>query len=330
MNLPQISKFINSPSGRGNDALALLLQNSPFLRFIDENSGWELDAINFSWLPTDIASKTIAARAIGSGATYSAQDLAITTLQTAAQAAYGFAVDIDVAYLQDAQQKLRDIDVWFLKELRSRMKQIAASFELSLFNGTGNSNALKGLKVILDGSTALPGYAATYCVGNAQAVTGGSTKSCDLKTNRNNDAAFCEWLMLELANVDNPTGLVMSPAMAARLSTIGKNLNYFGEGRDTFGIPYTTFAGIPLKPTLATSILSTEPDDTATPVNETTSVYILAPAEQALSIVSNCGMTYEDYDHMETKESKREKMEIRGAWKIEEPRAARRIRNIKI
>ena len=327
MNLPQIST-IESPSGRGNDALAIWLQESPFLRFIDENSGWELDALSFNWLPTDISSKTIAARAIGVAFTH--QDAVPTSPVTGSQALYGGAVDIDIAYLHDANRKLRDMDQWFIKELRSRIRQVAASFELALFNGTGTSNALKGLKVILDGTTALPGYAATYNVGNAQAVTAGTTKSCDLKTNRNNDAAFCEWLSLEMANVDNIAGLVMSPAMAARLSTIGKNLNYFGEGRDSFGIPYDTFGGIPIKKVLATSILGTEPDDTGTPLNETTSIYMLSPGEQNLSIVSNCGLYYKDFDHQDVKESKSEKFEIRGAWKIENTRSVRRIRNIKI
>jgi hypothetical protein len=326
--LKQISR-INSPSGRGNDALAVLLQESPFLRFIDENSGWELDALNFNWLPTDITSKTLAARAVGSP--YTHQTASPTTAQTGSQAIYGAAVDIDIANKDDADQKLRGIDQWFIKELRYRIKQIAAAFELALFTGTGQDSALKGLSVILNGTTALPGYTGVYNVADAQEVTGGSTVSCDLKTNRNNDAAFCEWLYLQLSNVDNIAGLVMNPAMAARLSTIGKNLNYYGEGKDSFGIPYTTFAGVPIKQALSTSILNTEDDDTdTTPLENTTSIYLMSPGEQKLSIVSNCGLYYKDYPHMEAAESVSEKMELRGTWKIEDTRSIRRIRNIKI
>jgi hypothetical protein len=327
-NLAGLSR-INSPSGRGRDALGILLEESPFLRFLESNSGWELGATKFQWQPEDVSEKTIAARAIGAGAQSVAQDIAITDLEADILAAYNANFDIDASYLADVDRKLANMDEYMLKELRRRIRYLAIYLEKEMFQGTGQSNRMAGLAVILDGSD-LPGYDGITRVENAQDVTGGSTTSCDL-TVRTNDNAFIEFLGIMLAKVNNPQGIICSPQAAARLDTIAR-VNYMaGETRDLFGRPVRTYAGIPIVPVLATTITNDEDDDDYPSVNEdTTSLYIPSLGEQRLSVVTNSGLEYVDFDLQEGKQSNREKVEIRGKWKIETPEAILRIRNIKV
>lgn len=317
---------INSPSGRGNDALGVLLQESPFLRFLEENSGWEEDATNYDFLPTPYDLLTIEERTAGNS--YTAAAVSPNSRQTGSLYFQGASIDIDISYLADAQRGLRDIPTWFTKELRSRMKQFSVGYEKLLFQGTGVDGQIKGLKTIIAGSD-IPGYTGTTCLENAQEVTAGSTKSCDISSSTN-FAKFMEWLWKKINSIDRPMGLVMNRALYARMWTIARKEQVLSETRDMFGMPIAKYNGIPMIPVLDTTILNTEPDDTGTPVNETTSLYIMSPGEQRLSLVSNSGLYWMDYDHLENNEQGREKWEIRAAWKIEEPLAISRIRNIKL
>ena len=180
-------------------------------------------------------------------------------------------------YKADADRKLRDIPTWFTKELRTRMKQFAVGYEKLLFQGSGNAGQIKGLQTILDG-TDIPGYTDVTCLANAQEVTGGSTKSCDITTSTN-FAKFMEWLWKKIASIDRPMGLVMNRALYARLWTIARKEQVLSETRDMFGMPIAKYNGIPMVPVLDTTILNTEDDDTSTPNKETTSLYIMSPGE---------------------------------------------------
>lgn len=321
---------INSPSGRGRQAVGMLLQESPFLRFMESQSGWELQATSATWQPDDLNNKTISPRAIGNGEQSAAQNVAPASLVASTLYAYNANFDIDQSYVADQSLKLANMDAFLLKELRRRIRALATTMEAEIMKGSGTGGAMKGLKTILNGTDSLPGYASVTRVVNAQEVTGGSTKSLDL-TVRTNDAKFIEWFALQLAKVKNPTGIVCSPLMAARLDTIARTNYLAGETRDLFGIPVKTFATVPIVPVLNGSITNDEPDDTVpTPNDVTTSIYIVAPSEQSLSLVTNSGLEYVDFDALESKQSMREKIEIRLAWKIELPESVLRIRNIKI
>lgn len=325
MQLKAISS-INSPSGRGNDALGILLQESPFLRFLEECSGWEEDATNFDFLPNPYNELTIEARTAGNS--YTGVAVTPNSRQTGSLAFHGASIDIDVSYKADQDRKLRDIPTWFTKELRSRMKQFAVGYEKLLFQGTGLAGEIEGLQTILDG-TDIPGYTDATCLANAQEVTGGSTKSCDI-TSSTNFAKFMEWLWKKIAGIDRPMGLVMNRTLYARMWTIARKEQVLSETRDMFGMPIAKYNGIPMIPVLDTTILNTEDDDTDTPNEETTSIYIMSPGEQRLSLVSNSGLYWMDWDHLENNEQGREKWEIRSAWKIEEPLSLLRVRNIKV
>jgi len=305
----------------------VVLQSSPFLAFLETASGWEEDATVFDWLPVATALATIDARGIGGS--YTPLNAAPGTRLTGQLAMHGGSVDIDISHLADARRGLRDVDAWFAKELQVRLKAFAVGYEKLLFEGTGQNNQIKGLRNIISGSD-LPGHTGTTRLANAQEAVGGTAKSCDL-TNANNYGKFVEYLYAQIVKVDNPLGLVMNTSLYARMWTIARKEQILGETRDLFGVPVATFNGIPMIRVLDGTITNSEPDDTdTTPKNETTSLYIMSPGERRTSLVTNSGLYWMDYDHVENKESGREKWEIRAAWKIEDPMSVLRVRNIKV
>lgn len=321
-------------SQRGADAVGILLTNSPLLNFLDAYSGFELDATDFDWRPV-IESASLASRAVGGA--WSATDVTPASKQTASLKIQGSRVDVDVSHLADAAIGTRDIPVWFDKMLKKELINFAKSYEIQLMLGTGISTAFKGLATILDGSTALPGYTGVYRVTNAANYSVDTTpKSLDISLGATNYAknikGLLECLYQSFADMDQGPGMgiLLNAAMYARMQTIARNEHILGEDRTLFGVPVSTFNGIPMIPLTAGAILSTEEDDTATPLEVTTSIYIMSPGEMRSSLVTNSGLEYWEYPFMQAKESGSEKWEVRAAWKIEEPKSVLRIRNIKL
>lgn len=159
---------INSPSGRGRQAVGMLLQESPFLRFMESQSGWELQATSATWQPDDLSNKTISPRAIGAGAQSAAQNVAPSSVVASALYAYNANFDIDQSYIADQSLKLATMDAFLLKELRRRIRALATTMEAEIMKGSGADGAMKGLKTILNGTDSLPGYASVTRVVNAQ------------------------------------------------------------------------------------------------------------------------------------------------------------------
>ena len=73
-----------------------------------------------------------------------------------------------------------------------------------------------------------------------------------------------------------------------------------------------------------------EADNTATPVNDTTSFYLLSPEEQRCSLVTNSGLWYNEYDHRENEQKDLEMFGINMQLKIEDNKSVLRVRNLKI
>lgn len=319
---------------RGNDAIGILLTNSPLLNFLDSFSGFEKDGTAFDWRPV-VEAASLASRAVGGS--WSATNLTPASKQTGALTIQGSRVDVDVSHLADRDLGITDIPVWFEKQLKKELINFAKSYEIQLMIGTGISTAFKGLTTILDGSTALPGYSGVYRVTNAANYSVDTTpKSLDITLGATNYTknikGLLECLYQSFADLDRGAGMgmLMNAAMYARLQTIARNEHILGEDRNLFGVPVSTFNGIPMIPLTSGAILSTEDDDTTTPLEVTTSLYLMSPGEMRSSLVTNSGLEYWEYDFMQAKESGSEKWEIRAAWKIEEPKSVLRIRNIKI
>lgn len=319
--------LINSPSGRGQAALGYLLQYSPFLAWLEGQSGWEIDATDFDYFPQTISLLSIASRGIGEG--YDAADLIPGDREVDSLKMTGNSVNIDITHKADAKRGLRDIPTWFNNELIDRFYNWAIAYENLLFNGSGEANEFKGLNNIFNGEDDLPGFDGITGVIDSALAIGDDEDSCDL-TSRRNYSKFVEWFYLQLAEVENPTALIMAPRMFTRLWTIAKIETILGEARNFFGQPVPTFNNIPMVPTLATTLPITELDDADSPVAETTSIWIMSPGERRFSLVSNSGLQWNDYGTLEGKQSDQETWEIRAAWKVQRYRSARRCRNIKV
>ena len=324
-NLTPISQV--GDTERGSAALARLLEVSPVIRFLDGASAFEVDATDFDWRPDD-ATTTVQTRA--AGGSYTSADETPSSKQNGSLAFHGDSLDIDISHIADDQRNLRDLGGWIDRRLGKKYTSWGKGMEAKLFNGTGagSPREMKGLKTIFDGVTNLPGYTITG-VKDATSVLSGSPDSFDLTVEANYDP-FLELLQFTIAEVENPQGILCDKELFARVSTIAQKNHIKGESRDQFGRPVVTFDTIPLIKVLDGTITNTEPDNAGTPVNNTTSLYVLSPGEERLSVVTNSGLYFNEKLHLESKESGRIEWEMRCEWKPEEKNAGRRLRNIKV
>lgn len=324
-NLAAVSQL--GDSERGPAALARLIEISPLIRFLDQHGAFELDATDFDWRPED-GTTTVKTRALGGA--YTASTQTPSAKQTGELAIHGDQLDIDISHIADADRGIRDLGTWIDKRLGSLYKSWAKGFEAKLIYGdhTATPAEIKGLHNIFDGSTNLPGFSITGVVDAASALSG-TPDSFDLSNSANYDA-FLELVQNTLAQVEDPRGIACNKELYARMSTIAREKHIRGEARDQFGRPVVTFDGVPLIKVLDGTITNTEDDNAATPVAETTSLDILSPGEQRLSIVTNSGLYFNEKLHLESKESGEITWEVRAQWKVEEKNAMRRIRNIKV
>ena len=98
-----------------------------------------------------------------------------------------------------------------------------------------------------------------------------------------------------------------------------------------YGNLVDTYRNIPLIPMNEDVILKTEEDDAETPNENTTSFYILRPAEGQLSIVTNSGLAWSDYDPTSSGDNAKGYIwEFGLEFKIEKKDSILRVRNIKL
>lgn len=323
---------VQSPSGRGREALALLLTESPLLRALDRTSAWEQDAFNYDWQPA-LAGTSLKTRAVGNN--FTADLITPPSKVAGVQAIHGGAIKIDIARLADAKLGLRSFDMWMQKQLIRQIRQFAKDWENIFFNGDPDANPaqMKGLAKILNGTTDLPGYsgsAAQRVLDAASLVS--SAVSLDLKAGTAaNNKKFIEALRIAVTQVEGASMICMNRSAFARIETILHESRSIQTTVDNYGNPIKSFDGVPFEVVGDTAIALTEPDNTpTTPLNNTTSIYVLAPGEQQFSLVTNSGFYWRDYDHQEAEEKNLEKFEIRSQLKIETPERVYRIKNLKI
>lgn len=325
-NLGSLS-ILKTESGRGRNALALLLESSPFLRFLESVSGWQEDASSFNYRAGEETANA-AARAVNDS--YSARERTRPPLLSGELRNHGDSVTTDITLLADAARGLADADKWLESAIATSISSFGRIYEGLLFNSDGEDDSFVGLKTILDGTTDIPGFTSWTGVADAADATSAADNSLDI-SGATNQALFIEYLRTQIAEVDDARAIVMSPKLLARINTIALNMHAITPGgEDMFGKPIRTFDSIPIITTLPDTLPANEPDNAGTPVNNTTSLYIMSPGEDRFSLSSNSGLYYIDRDHVDNAEKGKEVYEIRAAWKILVKRAVRRIRNIKL
>lgn len=325
--MARLAELSNAPSERGRALLSLLLSQDNFMAFLDQHSGFEEDSTDFDYRPTN---PTQALQTRAEGGEYTPVDVTPPSKQADSLSFHGFGFDIDDTRIADARRNLRDFDAWLRKEVYRRFRAFARLYANQVFIGPGTTTTLKGLSVILDGTTDIPGYTGVTGVIDTADWLSGSPVSFDL-SNEDNWGTFIEKLIRYRNEVPDARGMPMGPELYARMHSIAHKKHILGESRDLFGDPVKTFAGIPMIEVREGSILTNEPDNTGgTPLENTTSLYIMRPGEGELSMVTNSGLEFDDDIQLEKKESQRVKGELRTKWKIEEQDAIRRFRNIKL
>jgi hypothetical protein len=333
-NLVQIS--VNNKTPRGKDALGILLTYSPLVRFLNGMSGFEVDGTDFDYRPVHSA-HSLQVRPLGGS--YTPVNLTYAAKISGTQKFAGGEVHIDRAHLADRDLGIKDIPVWFDKQLKTELRIWSVQFEKELMNGTGLTDYMTGLSVAVDGTEIINDNDDddTRVINAAEWDTDSSAKSFGLNlANANytkNLDKFLELLYYAFTCMDEGSGvgLLMDSALYSRIYTLARNAGILGnEDRSLFGVPVQTISGKPMMPLVSGAITKTEPDDTATPLTETTSLWIVSPGEMNLSFVTNSGLEYEEYPILQATEAGAEKWEFRGNWKIENHKSILRIRNIKL
>jgi len=287
---------------------------------LENANAFELDTDAFDYYTPDDA-LTLQSRAKGEA--YDAEFKQMGSRQSNSQKYNGFKFVIDASDIAD--MKLGKTAEYWKKDLQRMIKTFAAAYDINTFQGSGVDSAFKGLANILNGTTNMPGYNLTGVIDAAYGISG-SPNSLDL-TNSSNWAYFLEKIDSWLAEVNNPTALIMNQSMRSRLLTIAHNQRNITTTLDMFNQPIVNYNGIPIYVMKDETITKTEADNAAAAV--TTSIYAAAPGEMNFSFVSNSGLEWKEPD-AEPQEGSIYKGEIRGAWKIEDKYAVRRIRNLKI
>lgn len=316
-------------SARGQAALGIFLLRSQILRFLEQNSAFELDATTYDYLAVD-GSGTLQSRAIGNGFTAAAKTP--PARQTGTLAIYGDKITIDRTHRADAAAGLRQIDVWLEREAGRRVRDVAQKLDTELMVAPGTGTRMKGLKTILDGVADIPGFTGQKGCVDARTIFGGSGNSFDLTASASaaQHDALIEGMVKALLRVPDATAIKMNQTLAGRFTTVARRAHMIGEGRDLFGNPVPTFNNVPIYAVSDTAITNDEPDNAGTPLTNTTSLYIERPGEQSFSLVTNEGLYYREWEELEDKVSSQEEFEFRCQWKIEDPEAILRVRNIKV
>ncbi len=318
---------LKSESGRGTGAVGHLLSVSPFLRYMEQVSGWQEDSTKFSYETTEGASDA-PARALNGD--YTANNRERADPLAGALRFHGDSFATDVSLLADAERGLRNYDKWLEQTSTKQVRAFGKKFEQLVFQSDGTGNSIKGLNAIFNGTDDIPGFTGYKGVVSAADSVGGGAVSMDLSVTANKKKLI-QLLKRELALMENPTGIIMHPDLWTEIEDIAVELKYVTMGSpDTFGDAFPKFRNVPVIGVLPTTISLEEPDDTpTTPLENTTSIWIMGPGEEIFSLRSNSGFYYIDWNHPANKMQGVEKFEIRSAWSVVEKDSVRRIRNIK-
>ena len=317
--LAQLSQI---ESTRGQGALALLLQDDPFIAHLEKVSGWEEDATSYDYDVVDPEAE-LQNRALGGSYTKTASTPPSRIPDTLRF--YGDAVAVDRSHLADAERGLRKLDKWLDKEITGKVKKWSRLFSVELWQGPGTGNRMKGLLGLLNGVDDLPGYTGYTGTLDATTYTAGAD-NLDL-TNKDNWAPFYELMIEASSKVENPTGIHCNKELYGKAQLVAKAFNVQGETRDLFGVPVPTFNNIPLIKLRDGCITNDEPDGDAQEV--ATSLVISAFAPDEAGLVTNSGMSWKDFDYLESKVSGAFEWELRCNWKISAQHKVVRVMKLK-
>lgn len=318
MNIAQVSTL----QGRAAAVLTKILEQEPLLRVADfrpDNSVYYANPDKDTFTGTS-------ARAVNAALQRDAQTPNPTA---AALALYGREISVDDVYKQDAivgNLSARGLLEFLDRRVAGLAVRLAAEVVVDMCSGTGTSNRMIGFAEFVKdaaaaGQTARLGFTQTELADMNYQV------GLQLNTTANQDA-FVEVLIKKLAEVPGANALVMNTNLFARMTTIAKRLGAAGETTDSFGLPASTFNGVPMIPVSTTAISQSETDGTNT---DCTSLYILRFEENlGVTFSTNSGFLYTDFEDVETKPSGVARLQIFLNLTVNKDNAFRRLSRIRL
>lgn len=322
MRIAELTNIAKAPTtDRTRQFINDVVMDSELLRTLNN---FDLGATEGQYRPS-AGSQSLAARALAGE--YTAEDLSQAQLISAMLKIHGFILDYDESYEADHDLGVGiDIDRWLRNELSYRAIDTREEIEKLIVAGDGQTNNMAGIATILDGDTNIPGLGITGVIDAAQ----GSDDSLDISAEASWDTfleLFEKWKN-EVKDVDL---IICNRSMAARLTTMARKFHRYSQPTDMFGRPVQMIDMIPIVRVDDSVITNTEDDNNATPVAETTSIYLAKNRVGYWTVKSNSGLATWDVGELPGEKMSRSwKFEVRGRNEIRHKYAIRRVRNIKL
>jgi hypothetical protein len=305
-------------TGRGQAAVGLIIASSPIFRILEETSGWESQPYEFPYV-TAASTATAEPRALNSDFDVDIEGPAPKNLGT--QALYGFSTAKDIVFELDAAKGLGDTESRIIKKHNANLRKFGKSFANELFIAENvaspANNRMDGLRKI---SATLPGFGVSRTQ-NADSDVLDVTTAEGL-------IALHDLLFETRALVEEPNALVVNHTLGARIEWLAREYRVLGT-ETVFGRPTPSFDGIPIIKVSEGAVPNDEPSGNATPVANTTSFYWLGLGEGRLSLATNSGVYYREWEHTPQGEKSKELTAIHARWKCEDENSILRVRRIK-
>jgi hypothetical protein len=287
---------------------------------------FKLKATEHQYRPA-AGSQSLTGRAFGNN--YTAASMTPAAVIAGTLSAHGFYLKYDQTYKDDYELGIGiHMDEWYEDNLDDKAYDTALAIDALIIAGSGTGNNMAGLATILDGTTNVPGLGITMVI-DALSGSGLSGNSFDLTTADNYDT-FLEQLDKWKADVMGADAIICNESMAARLTTIARVKHALTWTKDEFGKPISQVNGLSIIPVDDSTITKTEPDNAGTPVNDTTSIYVIRNGEGGWNINSNSGLAFYDHGELPGEQQEGIGFEFRAKNEIKRKRGARRVRNLEI
>jgi hypothetical protein len=275
---------------------------------------------------SEYANTTSAAPGRAINGSYERQSDAPTTKLALVQGINGDAVHADIAFLADYANDAAAAAAHAAR-VGERFGGFAENLDVKLMLNPG-SPGIKGLRPVL--SANLLGFSQSALV-SATDATSSSVMSLDI-TNPADFKKFAAFVQKQKRLVTDANTIFMNASLLAYMVVEGKALGLVGAAIDPItGQMVDTIAGLPVYSLSDEAIPLDESDLTpTTPLNVTTSMYILSLGETRVCMKSNCSLYYHETGHIGAAEKYEDVWEVRGAWDVRHPKYARRIAHIKL
>lgn len=246
------------------------------------------------------------------------------------QKTYGFEYLIDKAYLHDL-----DIGVKSAEGLKRQIeneqlrlaKKVASDILYDIFNGLGTDKTILGFKNLIKDTADASGQTSVFGLTQEQIFK--SLVRVEQRLTISDDTAlrtFEEKLIVELADMGGNPVMIMNNLMFARMTTIAKKMNLYGQTTTAFGNKLTTFGNTTMVPVPLKYLPQTETDGTN---NDLSSIYLVDYNEaDGVRVATNSGFYFVDFKDLETKPSGKSRLEFVGNHKLEDMKKIKRLARI--